>query len=122
MTDTLIIKTLTEEKSRILTKAGGKNLVLTITTKSGETLEFKTNAQGAFYKEPEILDGNLKIGVADINQATSTTNDVDGTLTVETKQPIYYKYIDPAEVSTMRWDFDIVTTNQVEPVTPDDGE
>lgn len=122
MTDTLIFKTLTEEKSRILTKAGGKNLVLTITTKSGETLVFKTNAQGAFYKEPEILDGNLKIGVADINQVTSTTNDVDGTLTVETKQPIFYKYIDPAEVSTMRWDFDIVTTKQVEPVTPDDGE
>ena len=66
MTDTLILKTIVEEKARINAenKINGKNLVLEITTKNGEKSTYKADSNGNFAKEPELLNGFLKIGVS----------------------------------------------------------
>lgn len=111
MTDTLILKTLTEEKSRILNKQGGKELVLKIELKSGKQYEFTTDSQGAFYKEPELINGALKVGVTDLFAIERKTTDVNGVVTTESKQPVIYKYIDPAEINAMTWEFKVITTN-----------
>lgn len=115
MTDTLILKTLTEEKSRIIAenKINGKNLVLTITTKNGEKLTFKPNSAGQFAKEPELLNGALKIGILDIANISKTINDVDGVVSETVTEPYCFSYIDPESISTMSWSFDVIKTQPV---------
>lgn len=117
MTDTLIIKTLTEEQSRILNKANGKRLVLVISTKDGKTRRFKANSVGGFYKGPELIDGNLKIAVADVSLSSESFTDVNGVTYKKVTQPITYDYIDPNEINAMRWEFEIESMSETESVT-----
>lgn len=122
MTDTLILKIITEEKSRIVNKQSGKELVLTIEMKSGKKYTFKTDTAGNFYREPELLDGSLKIGVTDVDAIDETKTDVNGVVTTTSKQPVTYMYLDPADIDAMAYDFKRVTTNATASTTTEPAD
>ena len=108
------IKTLlNQELSRIKdpSKGNGKNVSLTISTTDGKELKLQTNNQDAFYKAPEILNGVLKIGVADPSLASSTTTDQGGVLSIKTKQPVTYYYIPVENIVSMHYDYEVITQN-----------
>lgn len=108
------IKTLlSQEAARIKdpSKGNGKNIVLTINTSDGKALNLKTGMDGSFFKAPEIINGLLKIGIADPTKATSETTDTGSALTVITHQPVSYYYLPVENIVSMRYDFDVTTSN-----------
>lgn len=108
------IKTLlTQEAARIKdpSKGNGKNIVLTINASDGKALSLKTGMDGSFFKAPEIINGLLKIGIADPTKATSETTDTGSALAVITHQPVSYYYLPVENIVSMRYDFDVTTSN-----------
>lgn len=115
-----IIQLLNQENARIKAadKINGKNIVLTVCTTDGKELKLKTGTDGNFLKPPELLNGIIKIGVADPMLATSTTTDTGGgSLAVTTTQPVTFYYLPVENIVSMRFDCVVATTNQVATVT-----
>lgn len=118
MTDTLVLKTIVEEKSRINAenKINGKNLVLEIITKDGSKSTYKADSTGNFAKEPELINGALKIAVSYADEIQKSITDVDGVCTETVVQPVTFDYFDPEEILKIRYRFDIISTKVVEKV------
>lgn len=116
MTDTLILKTIVEEKNRInaANKINGKNLVLEIITKDGSISTYKADSTGNFAKQPELINGALKIAVSYTDEMKKVISDVDGVCTETTTQPVTFDYFDPAEIIKFRYRFDLISTKVVE--------
>jgi len=118
MTNADITTLINQERSRIVNKTHGKEVVLTITLKSGRVHKFATNEAGQFLADIAVLNEMLKIPIL-VSRTTFTslnpeTNQFQDTITSEYR----YRYLTCENIDDMDFTFKTVDVNDVNVSNP----
>jgi len=113
MTNADITTLINQERSRIVNKTSGKEVVLTIELKSGKVLTFLTNEVGEFLATIVVMNEMVKIPVLIKRESKTELNSETNQFQNKTKSEYKYYYIDCENIDFMYFSFNVIDVNDV---------